>query len=142
MTSAILDTNVFVQATFSASGSASYRTIVAQEQGKFRLIFSEATIDELLDVLQLPNIRASHRWSDDQILRFVSSFVADATIYTAVPSVPASLVRDATDAKFLGLAELSRADFLVTNDRRHFLPLRHHGHTKIVTPAQFLRDLS
>ena len=141
MMTAILDTNVFVQATFSPPQSASYRTIVAHEKGRFQLIFSTDTLNELLDVLSLPRIRAHHGWSDDRILRFVLSFVADAVIHTETPIASATLTRDVTDTKFLGLAEASDADFLVTNDHRHLLPLRQYRNTRIVTPAQFLRAL-
>ncbi len=49
--------------------------------------------------------------------------------------------RDASDTQFLGLAEISAANYLVTNDRRHLLPLRRHQKTRIVTPAEFLRRL-
>ncbi len=141
MITAILDTNVFVQATFSPPQSASYRTIVAHENGRFQLIFSPETIDEILQVLSLPRIRARHGWSDDQIFRFVLSFLADAVVYTETPAASATVTRDVTDTKFLGLAEASGADFLVTNDHRHLLPLGEYHRTRIVTPAQFLREL-
>ena len=142
MTTAILDTNVIIQATFSPPQSASYRAVAASEQGRFQLVFSPATVDELLHVLSLPRIRSRHGWSDDQILRFVLSFLADALVQEEVPGVSAVLTRDVTDTKFLGLAEASNADYLVTNDRRHLLPLRQYHRTRIVTPAQFLRELS
>jgi hypothetical protein len=39
-------------------------------------------------------------------------------------------VRDITDREFLALAVAADADFLVTNDRRHFLPLKRFGRTQ------------
>jgi putative PIN family toxin of toxin-antitoxin system len=140
MTTAILDTNVFVQASFGSSRSSSFRTIAALEDGRFRLVLSPAAIDELLDVLRLPQIRERHGWSDDEILRFVVSFVQDSIVCPDAPMRYPEL-RDVSDFKFLAVAEASKADFLVTNDRRHLLPLRRHHNTQIVTPAEFLARL-
>jgi predicted nucleic acid-binding protein len=39
------------------------------------------------------------------------------------------------------LALRAKADFLVTNDRRHLLHLESFGQTRIVTPSQFMRLL-
>jgi predicted nucleic acid-binding protein len=68
--------------------------------------------------------------------------LANSRYYRASHTVPTNIARDATDTKFLGLAQVAQADYLVTNDRRHLLRLKHYGRTKIVTPAQFLRELA
>jgi predicted nucleic acid-binding protein len=44
--------------------------------------------------------------------------------------------------KFLSLASEANADFLVTKDGRHLLRLKKYRGTRIVTPAQFLRELA
>jgi len=56
--------------------------------------------------------------------------------------VSAELTRDVTDTKFLSLAAESGADFLVTNDRRHLLPLKRFEETSIVSPSEFVKNLS
>jgi putative PIN family toxin of toxin-antitoxin system len=111
---AILDTNVFLQALISRRRSASVRVIKALDRGRFRVIFSSGTIDELLAVLCLPRMRQRHGLSDDEILRFTLSFVTDALILDDDSSVSAALPRDATDARVLSLAAASGADYLVT----------------------------
>jgi putative PIN family toxin of toxin-antitoxin system len=141
MTDAILDTNVYLQASFRSPQSASHRVLRAHEHGKFRLVFSEETIDELLDVLSLPRMRERLGWSDDEILDFVLSNLADALVHIEVPKISHDIARDITDTKFLALSELSGAEYLVTYDHRHLLPLKQFGRTRIVTPAQFLREL-
>ena len=141
MISAVLDTNVFVQALFSPPRSASVRTLKALDDGRFTLVFSPATIDELLDVLMTSRIRELHGMSDDQILRFVQSMLLDAKFLPDQPEPPPSLPRDLFDTKFLALAAAVRADYLVTNDRRHLLRLRSFRGTRIVTAAEFLRNL-
>jgi putative PIN family toxin of toxin-antitoxin system len=141
MIEAILDSNIFVQAAFGRPNLASYRAIRAHESGQYGLVFSEETIDELIEVLSLPRMRERLGWSEDDILDFVLSFVVDSLVYVVARSVSHTKTRDVTDAKFLTLAEESGADFLVTNDRRHLLRLKEHGRTRIVAPAQFLREL-
>ncbi len=83
MSTAILDTNVFVRAAIGSPRAASQQTIDAHDAGKYRLIFSPASIDELLETLGVPHIRVRHGWSDDEILRFPISFLTDADIYPA-----------------------------------------------------------
>jgi putative PIN family toxin of toxin-antitoxin system len=139
---AILDTNVFIQAAIGLPRSASLRALRAYDDGKYRLVFSPATLDELLNALLVPHLRARHGWSDDQILRFTLSFLPGADIYPGRQPISAALPRDLTDSKLLALAEESDADFLVTNDRRHLLRLRQYGRTRILTPAKFLKELN
>jgi putative PIN family toxin of toxin-antitoxin system len=141
MISAILDTNIFVRAAIGFRQSAASGVLDAYYDGRFRLVLSPGTMDELLDVLTIPYIRARHGWSDDNILRFLLTLLANAAIYRDRRRVSASTTRDLSDAKFLALAEESRANFLVTKDRRHLLHLGMHQQTRFVTPAQFLKEL-
>ena len=61
--------------------------------------------------------------------------------------VPASLIVyrlddiDPDDNKFLSAAQESQADFLVSLDAKHLLPLKHHRGTQILNPALFIRIL-
>lgn len=141
MITAILDSNVPVQSLISVSRAASSQVLDAYFDRRFELVYSQATFDELLNVLLLPQIRERHRLSDDEVLDFITSLVPYGRQYSGTWQVSTQLARDITDTKFLALAEESRADYLVTNDRRHLLPLRRYHHTRIVTPTQFLREL-
>ena len=141
MTSAILDTNVLVQSILSPSSSASARVLDAYYDGRFRFVCSADTLEELSDVLLLPQIRQRHGMSQEEIAVFVASLMAYADVFASGRPVAPSVPRDATDSKLLSLAQESEADYLVTNDRRHLLRLRRHGRTQIVTPARFLRCL-
>lgn len=142
MIAAILDTNVLVQAVIGSSRSASARVLDACYERTFRFIYSPETLEELIAVLMVPSIRARHGMSDDEVLEFVASLLPFARRWEGIVSVAAGITRDLTDAKFLALAEESRADYLVTNDHRHLLCLKSYGPTQIVTPAAFLRHLS
>ncbi len=142
MIRAIGDTNVLVQATLGSPRSASARTVDAYLDRKYQIVFSPQTVEELLHVLSTPGIRARSGWSEDQVLEFVVSLMADVAYFIEQQAISASTTRDQTDVKFLSLAAVSKADYLVTNDRRHLLRLRRFGRTRIVTPTRFLRVLS
>jgi len=142
MITAVLDTNVILQAVIGSSRSASARVLDAYFDGKYWLAFSPATTDELLEVLNLPAMRRRHGWSDDEILRFVLSLHVSAVIGEGREIVSPAITRDVTDTKFLSLAAEIGADFLVTGDRRHLLRLRRFRGTQIVTAAKFLKELN
>lgn len=143
MISAILDTNVLVQALLGARTAASSRVLDACYDRRFRPVFSDETLDELINVLAVPHIRTRHGLTDDQILEFAASLLTHGDRHSARSvSLPASLTRDVTDTKFLALAAASHAGVLVTNDRRHLLPLKRFRRTQIMTPAQFLKQLA
>ncbi|HEX6985800.1 MAG TPA: putative toxin-antitoxin system toxin component, PIN family [Planctomycetaceae bacterium] len=141
VTVAVLDTNVLVQALIGSPESASARVLDAYYDGRFRLAYSPDTLDELLAVLTVSHIRDRHGLSDDEILDFVASLLPYGERFEGTTRVAAGIVGDATDAKFLSLAEEAGADYLVTNDHRHLLRLTSHGRTRLVTPAEFLRRL-
>lgn len=138
---AVLDTNVVVQSAIGSPRSASARVLSAYTSGRFEVAYSSDTIEELLEVVTLPSIREMHQLSDDEILELIVTLHARARFGKGEARLSHSLTRDVTDTKFLRLAEETQADYLVTNDRRHLLPLRQYGQTRIVTPARFLREL-
>jgi putative PIN family toxin of toxin-antitoxin system len=141
MTTAVLDTNVFLQALVGRPGSASTRVLKAADGGRFRPVFSQTTIDELLNVLSVSRIRDLHGLTDDEILRFVMSLLVDAVLLSDPPDPPHSIARDVTDSKFLALAAAAGADYIVTNDRRDLLRLRAFQGIPIMSPTAFLRRL-
>ena len=102
---------------------------------------SDGTFDEALDVLTLPRIRSEHDVDDDDIVGLFEYLEAKAEFFVVEDTVSPTVTRDVSDTKFLGLAEVAQADFLVTNDNRHLLPLKRHGVTRIVSPSRFLAEL-
>lgn len=86
----------------------------------------------------IPTIRERHGRTGAETADFVRSLVVNAAVFRA-PEPKTHEARDVTDSRFLSLAGVSQADYLVTKDRRHLLRLRKHGKTRFVTPTQFLR---
>ena len=141
MIRAIVDTNVLLQSVISSAPAAAARVLDACYERRFRLVYSPATLDELLDVMAVDHIRQRHGYSDDEVLEFAASLLAHAERYPGEASVPHTITRDVTDTKFLVLAAESKADYLVTKDGRHLLRLKKFGRTQIITPTKFLRQL-
>lgn len=104
MTIAVVDTNIFVQYLLSPSRSASVRTIEAYFDGRFRLAYSSAMFDELLEVLMLPHIRDRHELTDGEILEYLAALLVDADRVPGSLPITHRLTRDMTDTKFLAVA--------------------------------------
>jgi putative PIN family toxin of toxin-antitoxin system len=142
MIQAALDTNVLVRSVLASHPlSASRRVLDALYAGRFTLLLSPATIEEIERVLSDDAIQAGHGWSHAEILRFCHGLQSLCRMVVPVTVVPSSLPRDITDAKWLALVFDAGADFLVTHDTKHLGRLKHFGPAKIVTPAAFLRAI-
>ncbi|MCI0680557.1 MAG: putative toxin-antitoxin system toxin component, PIN family [Gemmataceae bacterium] len=131
-----------MQSLIGSSRSASARTLDALFEGKYRLVYSPAVVDEWLEVLAIPHIRDRHGLSDDELLEFLASLVVSGAAHAGQSKIAAKLTRDLTDTKFLSLAHESGANYLVTNDHRHLLPLQRFERTRIARPSEFLRILA
>ena len=138
---AVLDTNVLFQSLISSKQSSSSRVVEQLFLGEFLAAMSQQTLDELIHVLTLPRIQQQHGLSDDELMDFTDAIAAFSEWFVVNHSVSPTLTRDVSDTKFLALADESHAEFLVTNDNRHLLPLKRHGVTRIVTPRRFLDAL-
>jgi putative PIN family toxin of toxin-antitoxin system len=142
MIRAILDTNILVQAVIGSPPSASALALDAYYERKYLLIWSPSTIDELIEVMLIPQIKARHEMTDDEVPEFAASLQVQSEQFSGNLDVKASIPRDVTDRKLLALAAESNAGFLVTNDHRHLLRLGTFGETQIVGPGEFLRHLA
>jgi putative PIN family toxin of toxin-antitoxin system len=142
MISAVLDTNVFVQAIIGPVRSSSARVLDEYAARRFNLLVSKDTAAELHHVLCHSSVRRRHFMTEAEIARFVPALLRHARVHEPEHVVSPRLPRDVSDTKMLDLALATAADFLVTNDRRHLIRLKSIGKTLIVTPAKFLVALS
>jgi uncharacterized protein len=121
--------------------SASKRVIDALFAGQFLLLLSRETLLEVQRVLSDPEIMYKHGWADKKLNSFCLALELRARLIEPRTVVPPSLTRDFTDTKWVTLALDGQADFLVTLDRRHLRRLKRIGETRIIGPAEFLREL-
>src|SRR5207247_1831141 len=131
--SAAVDTNILVQGAIAGHPrSASKQVVDALFAGQFLLLLSRDTLLEIQQVLADDAVRAKHGWTDAQIEQFCRAVEVRSRLIEPTTPVPASLTRDVSDTKWVALAIDGKADYLVTNDRRHLQRLRIIGQTKVV----------
>lgn len=143
MITAVVDTNVLVRGALSSNENGASRKIVdAFFAGRFLVLLSPETLEEIQRVLSQADVRARHAsQTDEQIREFLSGLVIQGRVLEPMIRVPASVTRDVTDTKWVALAIAGNADYLVTLDRRHLRRLRKVGRTRILSPGAFLRAL-
>ena len=132
----ILDTSVFLSALLSKNpNSVPCQIIRYWREGRFKLVISPQLLEELVEKLLLKNI---DRNDIKEILT--------AIFYTAIKIqgiYQATLLDqvDPNDNMFLAAAYEIGADYLVSLDKKHILPLKHYHHTQILSPNLFLQVL-
>lgn len=127
----ILDTNILISALIVPGGAPDY-LYQCWRRGSFTLIASEEQFDEFRRVSRYPRLQ-----------RFLSPAAAGAmvnevrelaTLTSRLPHVDVS--PDPADNFLLAMAEVGKADYLVTGDGKHLLSLARHGSTCIVTARE------
>jgi uncharacterized protein len=129
----VVDTNTLISALLFPNSMPYQALNSATEKGI--LLFSEATLDELIDVIS----RAKFDKYISRELRqdFVLELVRDAIIVLKIPLVKAS--RDSKDDKFLGLAITGLASCIITGDK-DLLELHPFQNIPILTAKDFLES--
>lgn len=132
----ILDTNIFISALVSTSGTPA-GIVDAWVGGRFTLISHLLQLDELRTVTRRNKVRPFI--SPAAAGRLVNQIATIAAMPGALPPVERS--RDPDDDFLLALCEAGEADWLVTGDKNDLLALGRHGRTRIVTAAAFAEAL-
>ncbi len=128
----VIDTNVFVSGLIIPNGIPG-RIVRAWARNAFALVTSEPLIAELAAAIDYPKIRTRVTRSDAELaafytsIRLMSEVVEPADIGEVVPGDP-------DDTVVLQTLVTSRADYLITGDKRLLALAQRHS---IVTPAQF-----
>lgn len=141
MLRAVLDVNVLVSGTITPVGAAG-AILQRWLAGTFTLVTCEDLIAEYCEVLSRPKFLKAYKGitsgtiaASASILREFSEFV---TLSAPIPRV----VRDdPDDDAVLECAAVGRADYIVSGDREHLLPLGQHQGISIVPPAAFVQIL-
>lgn len=104
---------------------------LAREHGQ--LLVSEATLEELDDVLRRPKLAGYV--SEEQRLEFLAAYIRDAE--DVIVTTRLRECRDSRDDKFLELAIEGRATHIISGDQ-DLLMLNPFRGVVIVTPVDFL----
>ena len=141
MLKAILDSSVLVSAFLTPQGAPG-QVLDAFEAGVFRMYLSREILAETAQaLLRDPKLRARYGFDRKAVEAFCDGLEATSEMVADLPTVEA-VPRDPKDNPIVATAMAARADYLVTGDRRHLLPLGRYEHVRIVSVREFLALLA
>ena len=130
---AVLDANIVISGLVFPGNER--QVLELARQGAFELYLSPFIMQEIAGVL-----RRKFEWSREQLTEALADLGDLATMVE--PDTIAPVLEDNDpDNRVLACVASASADYLVTGDRRHLLPLEEHGDAKIVNSRQFLSEL-
>ena len=129
----ILDTNLWISYLIS---SRLIKLDLLLEHGVVRLIFSEESLGEFLEVARRPKFRKFFSEADIlDLMSLMDQFGEVVVVHSTV-----EICRDSKDNFLLALAKDSQADYLVTGDK-DLLELNQFENTRILTFAELEANL-
>ncbi|MGC9452215.1 MAG: putative toxin-antitoxin system toxin component, PIN family [Oceanipulchritudo sp.] len=130
----VLDTNVVVSACFGRG--VPFDCLTAWAKGRYHAVISPPLLAEYEEVYEELHLRCADRKAVD----WVTALGECAELVFPVERI-AGATADPFDDMVLECAVAAEADFLVSGDKRHLLPLGHFREIPILPPAEFLRRL-
>lgn len=136
MDKVVLDTNVFLRALINPHSYSG--RLLGDLADRYTLVISPPIIQEVLDVLHRPRLRAKFpQISDLDVARIIALF---AQGHVVEPPATPPVARDPKDDMFLACASQAGADFLVSEDK-DLLVLENHAGTRICQPSTLIAIL-
>lgn len=127
----VVDTNILISAL--VFGGAPDELIKLARVGEIKLCLSEFIINETSRVLL-----NKFRWSQAEVEKAIT--LVRGFSYLVTPTQTLTVIQnDDSDNRIVECAAAAGADFLVSGDTRHVLPLKQHENIKIVSTSEFLR---
>jgi putative PIN family toxin of toxin-antitoxin system len=125
----VLDTNVLVSAALKPEGFERTTFLLATTKPA-RLYITPSILEEYREVLTRPELKI-RKGLRRQLLRFIRN-----RSYSVIPSLNLRVASDSGDDKFIECADVARADYLITGNKRHFA--KFWKQTKIITVREFV----
>lgn len=111
-------------------------------EGKIRDIFDFVAVNHILCfsdnlVLEVRTKLINKFFVDKKLIKNFDKLISKSNHY--YPKTKIDFSADKKDAYLLELAEESKADYLITGDKKHLLPLTHWRETIIISPSDFIK---
>jgi hypothetical protein len=106
-------------------------------EGRCQLLASEQILAEYRRAMRSEKVRKLTGMTDDEVSAVIARLSQAITLVYPEAQVDIDL-KDQADRKFLDCAVSGGADYLVSGDKHHVLPLARIGQTLIVSPTEFL----
>lgn len=136
---AVLDANVYVSAFLNTQGPPQQIISLWQQQA-FDLLTSEPILSEIAAVLRYPHIAALHKLPEAELAQFLALLRDES--HLIVPTQQLSVSPDESDNRYLECAMAGGAEYIVTGDKKHLLPIGTYQGIRLVSPATFLTVLT
>ncbi len=130
----VLDTNVIVSGLNFPGNERMVLELALR--GRFQLFLSWFILGEVSGVLT-----RKFGWDQERAVRAISVLQDGATIVEP-PRLAEVIEGGHPDNRVLECVAAANADYLVTGDRRHLLPIGEHRGARIVNAPQFLSTLA
>ena len=141
MPRAVLDSSVLVSAFLTPHGSV-VRLLRDPARSRYELCLSDAILTETAEVLlSKSNLRRYVAYADDDVRDYIRWLLTQAEMVPDTPP-PRVVPNDPKDDPIIAAAVAAKADYLVTGDRAHLLPIGEYQGIRIVSPRAFLEILS
>jgi putative PIN family toxin of toxin-antitoxin system len=131
----VLDANIFVSALLNTHGAPKQIDDRWRDEA-FELLTSDAILAEIERVLNYPKIAALHQLTDSERREFLTLLREESHVISYNETLHVS--PDESDNRYLECATGGGADYLVTGDKKHLLPIWEYQGIKIISPATFL----
>lgn len=136
MLRAVLDTSVLVSAFLTPRGSV-VQLLREPARSQYQLWFSEYILTETAKTLLSKTRLRSYTYADRDVRDFIHWLLTHAEMVGGLPDLRA-VPEDPKDDPIIATAVAAKADYLVTGDRAHLLPIGHYESIRIVSPRVFL----
>ncbi len=131
----VLDTNVYISGLLVPDSNPG-KILCLIAEGQIELLYSRSILEEIADVLRR---KIKYREKD---VKSVIRFIELNGELVRLKSLVEVVAHDHSDNRILECAIDGHADFLVTGDKKHLLPLKEIRRIPIISPADFLRGIS
>lgn len=127
----VMDTNVFISGlNFGGKPGEVLNLLIKEEMEVF---VSPFILSELGSI-----IREKFGWADEQVTRVLS--LIEAKAIEVQPKQRLSVIKEKdTDNRILECAVAGEADYIISGDKRHILPLKEYSGIRVLSPDAFLR---
>lgn len=128
----VLDANIWISFLLTR-GETIASIFKAWEKEKFSLIVTEEIILEIEQVVERLSLKRIINYEDARAL--VRRLKKNTELIVSFSDI--NISSDKNDNRYLACALDGEVDYLVTGDKKHLLPLKKIGKTKIVSPKEF-----
>ena len=129
----VLDTNVIVSGLNFPGNERLVLELALR--GRFELCLSPFILEEVAEVLG-----RKFDWAEERSSQALTA-LGDAATVVEPHRLPEMITGDHADNRILECVVEASADYLVTGDRRHLLPLEEHQGARILNAPRFLSFL-